>query len=326
MSYFLSSIDLSGSPARVKVQVLRKGEWKHPSAPGGVLKIDDATLDALEHAFRSGVRGKELPVNLDHKHDTFVVGWLRDLHREGDALVGYVDVVDKDVANAIREQKLRYSSAELLFHYTDPETQQEYPAVLKGLALTNYPFIKQMQPAEVLNLSEIEEVHDMEERLKQLEAQMAQYEAQLREMQEATAKLQEENAKLRAANDALLLENRRQRDEMLLKEYESSIPPAVRKVVSALLAMTRGEEVHLSEFRDDADRPADLRDLVYLLLNELQALQGKQTDLSELRVPEPRRVGVNADTLIQQAEQLARERGIEFNAAIRQLMKDKGVK
>lgn len=326
MSYFLSPIDLSGSPTRVKVQVLRKGEWKHPSAPAGVLKIDDATLEALEQAFHSGVRGKELPVNLDHKHDTFVVGWLRDLQREGDALVGYVDVVDGEVAKAVREQKLRYSSAELLFQYTDPETGEQYPAVLKGLALTNYPFIKQMRPAEVVNLSEIEEVQSMEERIKQLEAQMTQYEAQLREMQEMTARLQEENAKLRAANEALLLESRRQQDEMLLKDYEDSIPPAVRKVVSALLAMTRGEEVHLSEFRDDADRPADLRDLVYLLLNEFKSLHSKPVDLTELRVPEPRRVGVNADTLIQQAEELARERRIDFNTAIRQLMKDKGVR
>jgi uncharacterized coiled-coil protein SlyX len=317
MSYFLSEIGLSSSPARVKVQVLRKGEWKHPSAPGGVLKIDDETLSVLEDAFRSGVRGRELPVNLNHKQDDFVVGWLRDLKREGDALVGYVDVVDGNVAKAIQEQKLRYSSAEILFNYTDPESQQTFPVVLKGLAFTNYPFIKQMQPAEVVNLSEIEEVQHMEDRLKQLEAQMAQYEAQLRELHEQAQQLKEENAKLRQANDVLLAETRRQQDEILLKEYEDTVPPAVRKVVAALLAMTRGEEVQLSEFQADANRPAELRDLVHILLNEFKALGAKQVDVDELRIPERRRVSGEAEAIIQKAEEIAKQNGVDFGKALR---------
>lgn len=317
MSYFLSEIGLSSSPARVKVQVLRKGEWKHPSAPGGVLKIDDETLSVLEDAFRSGVRGRELPVNLNHKQDDFVVGWLRDLKREGDALVGYVDVVDGNVAKAIQEQKLRYSSAEILFNYTDPESQQTFPVVLKGLAFTNYPFIKQMQPAEVVNLGEIEEVQHMEDRLKQLEAQMAQYEAQLRELHEQAQQLKEENAKLRQANDVLLAETRRQQDEILLKEYEDTVPPAVRKVVAALLAMTRGEEVQLSEFQADANRPAELRDLVHILLNEFKALGAKQVDVDELRIPERRRVSGEAEAIIQKAEEIAKQNGVDFGKALR---------
>ncbi|GIV22140.1 MAG: hypothetical protein KatS3mg023_3891 [Armatimonadota bacterium] len=317
MSYFLSTLALSGSPSRVKVQILRSGEWKHPSAPGGVLRVDDELLSALEESFRSGVRGKELPVNLNHKMTDFAVGWLRDVKREGDSLVGIVDVVDSETAKAIQEQKLRYSSAEILFNYTDPETQQTYPAVLKGLAFTNYPFIKRLEPAQVVNLSEIEEVHLMDERLQQLEEQMAQYEQRLREMQQLTDDLREENAKLRQMNDTLLSETRKQQDELLLKEFEDSVPPAVRKVASALLALARGEEVLLSEFQQDAKGSAGLRELVQILLNEFKAFGRREPAPDELRVAPRRQVGNDVDLLLQKAQEL-QGNGMPFAQAVRE--------
>lgn len=325
MSYFLSSLELRDSPSKVRVQVLRKGRWKHPAAPNGILEVDDQMLDTLEQAFRSGVRGTELPVNLNHKQDDFVVGWLRDLRREGDALVGYVDVVDRDVAQALREQKLRYSSAEVLFNYTDPETQQTYPAVLKGLAFTNYPFIKMMQPAEVLNLSEIEEVQLMEERLSEIEARLAEYQAQLEQASTQIKQLQEENARLRAVNDTLLAETRRQQDEILLKEYEDSVPPAVRKIASALLAMTRGEEVHLSEFREGESRNADLRDLVLLLLSEFQAMGKRAVPADDVRVATPRTVGDNGDKIIARAEERARQKNVPFDQALKMVLREQSI-
>lgn len=316
---YLSEVQLGSTPAKVRVQILRKGEWVHPSAPGGVLRVDDSLLQAIEEAFRSGVRGKEVPANINHKSDDFAVGWLREVQRENGALYGIVDVVDEGVARALKEQKLRYCSAEIAFNYVDPETQQEYPAVLKGVAFTNFPFIKQMQPAEVLNLSEIQEVHDMEERLKQLEEQMAKYQAQLAEMEAKTVQLQEENQKLRQANDALIAETRRQQDEILLKDFEDTIPPAVRKVVSALLAMTRGEEVMLSEFRPQEQRKADLRDLVLLLLNEVRALSPQR---EPERVADRRTVGDDTMRLMERAEEIARQHNVPFHEAIRQAFRN----
>jgi hypothetical protein len=317
MSFFLSEIHATDVPARVKVQVLRKGQWKHEDAPGGTLVIDDTTLETIEKAFREGIRGKELPVNLSHRQSDFVVGWVRDLERSDGALYAVVDVVDRDAAEAVKQQKLRYSSAELLFNYTDPETQQVYPAVLKGLALTNYPFLKRLEPAQVLNLSEIEEVQLMDERLREMEQQLVQLQEKWQGATQQLLSLQEENAKLKQANELLLAEMRKQQDEMLLKQYEHALPPAVRKVVAAMLAMGRGSEVHLSELREGAEqRPAELHEMVELLLAELATVLKPKAE--PLERAQPRTVGDDAERLLQLAQQVAKENGLaSFGQAVK---------
>jgi len=317
MSFFLSEIHPTDVPARVKVQVLRAGHWNHEDAPGGTLVIDDTTLEAIEKAFRDGIRGQELPVNLNHRQSDFVVGWVRDLERSDGALYAVVDVVDRDAAEAVKQQKLRYSSAELLFNYTDPETQQVYPAVLKGLALTNYPFLKRLEPVQVLNLSEIEEVQLMDERLREMEQQLVQLHEKWQGATQQLLSLQEENAKLKQANELLLAEMRKQQDEMLLKQYEHALPPAVRKVASAMLAMGRGSEVHLSELREGAEqRPAELHEMVELLLAELATVLKPKAE--PLERAQPRTVGDDAERLLQMAQQIAKENGLaSFGQAVK---------
>jgi len=317
MSFFLSEIHPTDVPARLKVQVLRAGHWNHEDAPGGTLVIDDTTLEAIEKAFRDGIRGQELPVNLNHRQSDFVVGWVRDLERTDGALYAVVDVVDRDAAEAVKQQKLRYSSAELLFNYTDPETQQVYPAVLKGLALTNYPFLKRLEPVQVLNLSEIEEVQLMDERLREMEQQLVQLHEKWQGATQQLLSLQEENAKLKQANELLLAEMRKQQDEMLLKQYEHALPPAVRKVASAMLAMGRGSEVHLSELREGAEhRPAELHEMVELLLAELATVLKPKAE--PLERAQPRTVGDDAERLLQMAQQIAKENGLaSFGQAVK---------
>jgi len=317
MSIYLSPIHLTETPTRVRVQVLRKGQWKHDAAPDGTLVIDDTTLDAIEKAFREGVRGNELPVNLSHRQSDFVIGWVRDVERQNGALYAVVDVVDADAARAIQEQKLRYSSAELLFNYTDPETQRTYPAVLKGLALTNYPFVKRLEPAQILNLSEIEEVQLMDERLKEMEQHLVQLQEKWQNATRQLEQMQEENAKLKQANELLLAEMRRQQDEMLLKQHEQVVPPALRKVLAAMLAMGRGTEVHLSELREGAEqRPVELREMVELLLAELAAVLKPKVE--PVGRAQPRGITDDADMLLAKAQEIAKQNQVAtFGEAVK---------
>jgi hypothetical protein len=104
---------------------------------------------------------------------------------------------------------------------------------------------------------------------------------------------------------------------MLLKQYEHALPPAVRKVIAAMLAMGRGSEVHLSELRQGAEeRPAELHEMVELLLAELAAVLKPKAEPVERA--QPRTVADDSDRLLQLAQQIAKENGLaSFGQAVK---------
>jgi hypothetical protein len=160
VSYFLSEIRRGGcgcqgkSSNRYRVEVLRRGEWLHPRAPGGKLVVDDRMLREIVDNYKSGVMGRELPVNLNHADDSIdAAGWVVDLEQRGDSLFATVEIVDPHVKELVDSKRLRFASAELALGYLHPEHRKRMN-VLRGIALTNRPYIKNMQDIAPLNLSE----------------------------------------------------------------------------------------------------------------------------------------------------------------------------
>ena len=148
--------------------ILREGAWKHPKAPGGVLKIDSATLGELERNFNAGVglAKDSIPFHVGHTEhlDDRAAAWARvkvtdDPERPGKkrmvSLANYT--TDEDYAK-VKSGQYAYVSPTIDFGYTDKESGSKFGAVLRNVALTNYPYIKQMGAARVVNLSEI--AHD----------------------------------------------------------------------------------------------------------------------------------------------------------------------
>jgi type II secretory pathway pseudopilin PulG len=147
------------------VEVLRRGEWLHPRAPGGKLVVDDRMLREIVDNYKRGVMGRELPVNLNHADDSIdAAGWVVDLEQRGDSLFATVEIVDPRVKELVDSKRLRFASAELALNYLHPEHQKRMN-VLRGIALTNRPYIKNMQDIAPLNLSEFasEEGETMEQ-------------------------------------------------------------------------------------------------------------------------------------------------------------------
>lgn len=141
---------------RGEVQLLRTGSWYHPTAPGKRLDITETLLDEIEANFNSGIRGKELPTNEDHadKNCSRSPAWIVGMKRQKGALYGTLEFADDAFADDVKKGKIKYMSPELQFGYQNPEDGKKYN-VMKAAAFTNFPYLKNMDPVQILNLSEM---------------------------------------------------------------------------------------------------------------------------------------------------------------------------
>ena len=150
----------------VEIEVLREGEWKHPKAPNGLLVLTKEKLREFVQNFKDKVVGAELPLDIDHMESGTAVGWLKDLWlvaKDGlEHLWAKLDIVNENVQKQVKSGELKYFSPSLNFGWEDPTSGNKFDVIRSG-ALTNFPYLKNMQPA-VVNFSEIREVKNSPER------------------------------------------------------------------------------------------------------------------------------------------------------------------
>lgn len=145
------------NPKRARVQLLGPGKWLHPKAPNGVFVVDPKLVDEIEQNFRNGVRGKEIPTNENHLDQNFmrVPAWIVDIERTSpDRLDAIVEFTDDQLADDVRKKKVRYFSPEIAFNWLNPADGRTYN-VLKGAGWTNIPYMKGLDPATIINMSEV---------------------------------------------------------------------------------------------------------------------------------------------------------------------------
>lgn len=145
--------------------ILREGEWSHSKAPGGKLAIDAAMLGELEKNFRAGVglAADKMPFHVGHTEhrDDRAAAWAgvrveEDPDRPGKRrMVALARYTTPDDYEKVRTGQYGFVSPTIDFGYRDAEGGKNYSAVLRNVALTNYPYLKKMGPAKVVNLSEI---------------------------------------------------------------------------------------------------------------------------------------------------------------------------
>jgi phage I-like protein len=145
-------IELSESADKVemgRIQILREGEFEHSWY--GTMKFDDGVFQSMIKNFQSNVRGIEIAVNYSHNSGGEAAGWIKSLEHIDGGLFADVEWTE-DAKEKIKANKFKYISAEFDTEYKDPEGGQKYGATLLGAALTNIPFVKNMNKV----LSDIE--------------------------------------------------------------------------------------------------------------------------------------------------------------------------
>jgi len=129
------------------VQIIKTGEFQHPQH--GLIQITIDDLNEMVKHFNSQVRGQQIPVDVDHKHELGAVGWFKSLKGpeqvNGEhALFADINWTDKG-REAIKGGAFKYFSPHF-GEWTDPESGHKYKNVLLSGAITNFPFLKGMQP------------------------------------------------------------------------------------------------------------------------------------------------------------------------------------
>lgn len=135
--------DETGEDNGCVIQLLRTGKWNHPKY--GPILITEKTFDDIIHNFEENVRGVDLAIDTEHKADKGAKGWIKEVFKDGAKLFAEVNWTPSG-EKAIKDGEYKYISAEYSPLYTDTESGQNFRNVLVGAALTNRPFIKDMDP------------------------------------------------------------------------------------------------------------------------------------------------------------------------------------
>jgi hypothetical protein len=137
---------------RVWIHAARPGHYQHPVY--GDLDFDDERLKRLSDSVKLKIRGIDPDIDYDHKTDPVMgkkaAGWVKDSDVRPDGLWLLVEFTDA-AAKSIKEKEYRYFSPEYHQAWTDAQGK-EHKDVLFGGGLTNRPFLKDLLP---INLSEL---------------------------------------------------------------------------------------------------------------------------------------------------------------------------
>jgi Mu-like prophage I protein len=133
------------------IDLMKVGDYKHPLY--GDIALTSQKLKQFADNVNSHVRGIDLNVDYDHgssKSNTEAAGWITKARVMGDTLQGLVKFTASAVKK-IKEGAYRYFSPEYHDEWTD-SSGTTYKNVLFGGGLTNRPFLKDLMP---INLSEL---------------------------------------------------------------------------------------------------------------------------------------------------------------------------
>lgn len=153
----LEGIELSETDAPVWLQALPLNKYEHPIH--GTIDVTPERVQRFADNVNNKVRGQDLDIDYDHKaRSGEAAGWvtsaqarLNEADPKNNGLWIAVNFT-KDAATKLKNKAYRYFSADFLNQWTHPASKQQFNDVLCGGALTNRPFLKDILP---INLSEI---------------------------------------------------------------------------------------------------------------------------------------------------------------------------
>lgn len=136
--------------------------YKHPWF--GKIEFNSKVLGQFMQNFRDNVLGVDIALDISHKPDAGAIGWFTDLVDKGaQGLWAVVEMTDEGM-DLVRQRKFKYISPEFATRWKNPRTGEAHDNVLFGAAVTNRPFLKDMDallvfddqvvPLESLDLSD----------------------------------------------------------------------------------------------------------------------------------------------------------------------------
>jgi len=147
-THYISLIHLAESKKSI-IEVLKAGKIQDRN-----ITITESMLDDFVSNFNEGVYGTDIQVNLGHNRDGEAAGWITKLIKEGDTLFAEVEWTPLGIEK-IKNKQYRFTSSELAFEHTHPETGKKIKNVFIGVALTNIPAVKGMQPVTLSEEAQI---------------------------------------------------------------------------------------------------------------------------------------------------------------------------
>lgn len=124
-----------------RIQILRAGDFDHDWY--GKMSFDEDVFENMIKNFENNVRGIEIAVNYSHFAGGEAAGWIEKLEIVDGGL--YADVRwTKEAKEKIEDERFKYISAEFENDYKDNESGKHFGVTLLGAALTNIPFVKNM--------------------------------------------------------------------------------------------------------------------------------------------------------------------------------------
>lgn len=157
----------------VEVEILPEGKWKKPSGEGW-FEVTKEKIREFVQNFKSGITGKELPLDFNHIPDSKrTPGWIVDLisrvkDNAKQSMYALMQITDPEAWERIKQRSLKYISPQIVFGWVEPKSNHKFD-VIKSAALTNYPYIKNMEPMKILNFEEIKKREEGEDTVKYAE-------------------------------------------------------------------------------------------------------------------------------------------------------------
>lgn len=147
----IKGLEFDESTHSTWLQMFPLGKWTHPIY--GEIVMTPKRIEGFIRNFDEKVRGTDIDIDYDHKDfGGKAAGWVLELADRGpDGLWGHVEWTPSAFAS-LKDREYKYFSPEFADKWTRPSDKKVFTDVLFGGAITNRPFLKEIQP---INLSDL---------------------------------------------------------------------------------------------------------------------------------------------------------------------------
>lgn len=146
LMFELASVDMSEEQlGETEFEVLKTGEYYDPRY--GKFQVTQTRLENLKKNFDEKVLGVDVALDTNHEWDKGAFAWVSELYIKGSSLYAKFRNFTEEGKKLFLEKKFRYFSVEFApFTKVVDGKKETFGDVLRGIALTNRPVIKGMQP------------------------------------------------------------------------------------------------------------------------------------------------------------------------------------
>jgi len=127
-----------------EVQLMRTGKFMHPFFED--FEITEDMFKSFKKNFNKKVKKVDIAVDFSHRSGDEAAGWItKVILRENNTELWIGVEWTENARQKIIGREFRYMSADFTTQFIDNETGKDFGPTLNGGALTNRPFIKDME-------------------------------------------------------------------------------------------------------------------------------------------------------------------------------------